>query len=118
MPGDAGDEGEDEGGGDGSQMCPEAAALARYYARVDAMDLHRPDDAPALTSLGEYDAVQYAQLLAFEAGEAKWWLRGPHHADEGLADAGLADAGDGVDDTALDGVPGVTGWRARDAVAA
>ena len=45
-------------------------------ARFEAMCEARPDDAPLPVELAGYDteAVEVAQLFAFEAGVERWWL--------------------------------------------
>ncbi len=56
--------------------------LSPWFRRVEAMEQARPVDAPPYSALRPYDEVEEAQVRAFEAGEAEWWLRGTDEDEE------------------------------------
>ncbi len=79
-----------------AQDCDEMGEGPLLEDRLCAMEEARPDDAPpprpAPSSIAEMDALESAQLAAFEAGDARWWAVNPLAADQLQLDAGVAAA--------------------------
>ncbi|GMN03661.1 hypothetical protein MTsPCn3_23920 [Erythrobacter sp. MTPC3] len=69
-------EGPEDGDADGDERAPDDAPTS-LDTRLDAMEAARPDGVPtagqAAAGVEEADALEAAQLAAFEAGEARWW---------------------------------------------